>query len=431
MPPIKSPFFIKKEKTDLFLTTDLNSIKNLQNVEYFNWLNKLIIRDPNRWNHIYTPIDTTNQHLWPANFVKTYNLLKFIRSKIISPVDTMGSSSIPINVATKCGVDMTRIPPNFYRFQILISCMLSSQTKDEMTALAMLNLTKYCLEINNANNEEEFFGITPHLIGMIPVNKLDQLINCVGFHNRKATYIHNTTVNIINNFDNDIPTTMDGIMSLQGVGIKMATLVMQYGWGQINSICVDIHVHRLSNLLNWTNKDVCKNPNLTRLELQNWLPHELWGEINSLLVGIGQFIDRSRQNRLNLIANLDPVKDFSLIEVINHMNNYQQFITYIKKLIKHDIIQDLVHQDQNSDEIKIKQEIDTLTPEDDLIKDEQHLITVKQEDTTTEQDKTSFVDNLVKEETLPSIKLEPIKHEQIITQEPSFESRLTNSEYRK
>lgn len=371
-----SPYFIKKEEKQLILTTDLNIIKDLQNVDYFNWLNSIIKRDPNKWKQKYIPIDTTNEKNWPLNFVKTYNLLKFIRSKILSPVDTMGSSSIPINIATKCGVDMKNIPPNIYRFQILISVMLSSQTKDEMTALAVLNLTEHCQQLNS-NTDQPFFGITPQLISQISTEKLDELIKCVGFHNRKATYIHNTTLNLINNYNSDVPTTLNEIMSLQGVGIKMATLVMQYGWGQINSICVDIHVHRLSNLLNWTNKEKCKNPNITRLELENWLPHELWGEINSLLVGIGQFIDRSRANRLKLIENLDPLKDDSLIQIINHMNNCLQFINYIKRLVNQDILEELICETRISTDKFIKKENDINLNQ--IKSEEIHLANIKTE----------------------------------------------------
>lgn len=74
----------------------------------------------------------------------------------------------------------------------------------------------------------------------------------------------------------------------------MAYLTLQKAWGKIEGICVDVHVDRLTKIWKWVDPQKCKNPDQTRIQLQNWLPRGLWTEINGLLVGFGQIITKSR-----------------------------------------------------------------------------------------------------------------------------------------
>lgn len=69
----------------------------------------------------------------------------------------------------------------------------------------------------------------------------------------------------------------------------MAHICMQVAWNEVSGIGVDTHVHRISNRLRWVKKET-KNPEDTRKGLEDWLPLELWGEVNHLLVGFGQEI---------------------------------------------------------------------------------------------------------------------------------------------
>ena len=124
------------------------------------------------------------------------------------------------------------------------------------------------------------------------VEDLEQLIYPVSFYKTKAKNIKKTCQILydtsINKAQIDIPDTKDALLALPGVGPKMAYLVMTCAWNKTVGICVDIHVHRISNRLGWV-KDT-KKPEQTREELQEWLPASHWGTINPLLVGFGQTI---------------------------------------------------------------------------------------------------------------------------------------------
>lgn len=107
----------------------------------------------------------------------------------------------------------------------------------------------------------------------------------MGFHNNKTKYIKATAEILRSAHSSDIPSTIDGLVSLPGVGPKMAYLCMSAAWGRDEGIGVDVHVHRITNLWGWHKS---KTPEETRVMLQAWLPREKWHDINHLLVGFGQ-----------------------------------------------------------------------------------------------------------------------------------------------
>jgi endonuclease-3 len=113
------------------------------------------------------------------------------------------------------------------------------------------------------------------------------MINKVGFHNLKTKYIKQTAEILRDRFDSDIPDTIEGLVSLPGVGPKMAYLTMSAAWGKDEGIGVDVHVHRITNLWGWHKT---QNPEQTRAALESWLPRDKWHDINNLLVGFGQTI---------------------------------------------------------------------------------------------------------------------------------------------
>ncbi|KAK8215441.1 alpha,alpha-trehalase nth1 [Zalaria obscura] len=202
----------------------------------------------------------------PPNWEEVYNITAEMRKKVLAPVDTMGCESL---------ADTTRSPKD-QRLQTLVSLMLSSQTKDTVTAVAMRNLQTqlpggFCLS--------SLLSVAPEL--------LNELIAKVGFHNNKTKYIKATAEILRDRFDGDIPDTVEGLVSLPGVGPKMAYLCMSAAWGRDEGIGVDVHVHRITNLWGWHKT---RNPEETRAELESWLPREKWHEINHLLVGFGQMI---------------------------------------------------------------------------------------------------------------------------------------------
>ena len=114
---------------------------------------------------------------------------------------------------------------------------------------------------------------------------LNELIAKVGFHNNKTRYIKATAEALRDKFAGDIPDSIEGMISLPGVGPKMAYLCMSAAWGRDEGIGVDVHVHRITNLWGWHKT---RTPEETRAELEAWLPREKWHDINHLLVGFGQ-----------------------------------------------------------------------------------------------------------------------------------------------
>lgn len=206
----------------------------------------------------------------PLHWEQVYNLTKQMRSPggVAYPavVDTMGCESLADR----------KVSPRDQRFQTLIALMLSSQTKDTVTAATIKSLQEtlpggLCLE---------------SILQVDPV-ELDRLIYSVGFHNNKTRFIKQAALDIRDKFAGEIPDTIEGLTSLAGVGPKMGYLTLSAAWGKTEGIGVDVHVHRITNLWGWhkTNK-----PEETRLMLESWLPREKWHEINGLLVGFGQTI---------------------------------------------------------------------------------------------------------------------------------------------
>ncbi|XP_073699308.1 endonuclease III-like protein 1 [Garra rufa] len=199
----------------------------------------------------------------PRDWRTQLSFIREMRSKRDAPVDQMG--------AEKC-YD-TEAPPEVRRYQVLISLMLSSQTKDHVTAGAMQRLREHELSVDAVLKMDD--------------ETLGKLIYPVGFWRTKVKYIKQTTALIQQEFGGDIPDTVEGLMRLPGVGPKMAHLAMDIAWNRVSGIGVDTHVHRISNRLGWTKKET-KTPEETRRALEEWLPRDLWSEINWLLVGFGQ-----------------------------------------------------------------------------------------------------------------------------------------------
>ncbi|CAK4028424.1 related to DNA repair Ntg1 [Lecanosticta acicola] len=202
----------------------------------------------------------------PAAWEEIYKTVASQRKRVLAPVDTMGCETL---------AEQDRSPAD-RRLQTLVSLMLSSQTKDTVTAAAMKNLQEnlpggFCLE---------------SLLRAAP-EELNRLIEKVGFHNNKTKYIKATAEILRRSFGGDIPDTIEGLVSLPGVGPKMAYLCMSAAWGRDEGIGVDVHVHRITNLWGWHKTNT---PEQTRAELESWLPREKWHDINHLLVGFGQTI---------------------------------------------------------------------------------------------------------------------------------------------
>ncbi|XP_039290277.1 endonuclease III-like protein 1 isoform X2 [Nilaparvata lugens] len=202
---------------------------------------------------------------FPHNWEKVLSNIREMRSSQDAPVDDMG-----------CHKTMDpKAPPEVQRYHALVSLMLSSQTKDQVTYAAMLKLREHGLTVDN------ILKTSDHDLGM--------LINTVGFWRRKVEYIKKTSAILKERYNGDIPNTVEGLIELPGVGPKMAHLCMTTAWNKIQGIGVDTHVHRISNRLGWVQK-ATKTPEATRVALESWLPPKFWFEVNHLMVGFGQQI---------------------------------------------------------------------------------------------------------------------------------------------
>ncbi|KAK0752536.1 DNA glycosylase [Schizothecium vesticola] len=215
----------------------------------------------------------------PENWDRVYTLAKQMRlpggAASNAAVDTMGCERLALATAS----------PLDRRLHTLVSLMLSSQTKDTVNAVAMRRLQT---ELPPCTPDAEPGLNLANLLAVDPV-VLNELIGKVGFHNNKTKYLKQAAEILRDKFSGDIPDTIEGMMSLPGVGPKMAHLCMaaDNGWGRVEGIGVDVHVHRITNLWGWQKS---KTPEETRKALESWLPKEKWKEINWLLVGLGQAV---------------------------------------------------------------------------------------------------------------------------------------------
>ncbi|OTB09022.1 hypothetical protein M426DRAFT_7050 [Hypoxylon sp. CI-4A] len=213
----------------------------------------------------------------PSDWEAMYDAVKAMRlpggPAADAAVDTMGCERLADTSAS----------PRDQRFQTLIALMLSSQTKDTTNAVAMKRLqTELPPHAPGAPvglNLENVLAVEPEF--------LNKLIWAVGFHNNKTKYIKQAVVILRDQWNGDIPDSIEGLVALPGVGPKMAHLCLSAAWDRTEGIGVDVHVHRITNMWGW---HATKNPEETRMKLQSWLPRDRWREINWLLVGFGQTV---------------------------------------------------------------------------------------------------------------------------------------------
>jgi len=157
-------------------------------------------------------------------------------------------------------------------FLILISCLLSLRAKDTVSLPIALKLFERAR--------------TPQEIVKIPRPELEKLFYSIGYYRQKAKSVHEVCQELIERFHGTVPNTKQELLSIKGVGIKTANLILGQAFG-IPAICVDIHVHRISNRLGLVDT---KTAEQTEVALQEILPKEYWIEFNYLLVIWGQNI---------------------------------------------------------------------------------------------------------------------------------------------
>jgi endonuclease-3 len=159
-------------------------------------------------------------------------------------------------------------------FEVLVTTILSARTKDDVTRVAARRLLEK--------------APTPEAIIAMKEQDVARLIFPVGFYKTKAKNLKKMSADLLENFGGEVPDDLDELLKLSGVGRKTANLVITLAFGK-PGICVDTHVHRVSNRLGYV---ATKDPEATEIALRGKLPREYWIEYNDLLVTWGQNICR-------------------------------------------------------------------------------------------------------------------------------------------
>jgi endonuclease III len=160
-------------------------------------------------------------------------------------------------------------------FQVLIATLLSARTQDATTLAASQRLFKKAR--------------TPQAMARLTGPQIEKLIYPVSFYRDKAKHVKAAGAMLVDRFGGRVPTTMEELLVLPGVGRKTANLVLILAFKSQRNICVDTHVHRISNRLGWVRT---RTPEETEQALYQAIPARWWPVINLYLVTWGQNVCR-------------------------------------------------------------------------------------------------------------------------------------------
>ena len=160
-------------------------------------------------------------------------------------------------------------------FEVLIATMLSAQTRDAVTAAASARLFKVAR--------------TPKAMAKLTEKQIVKLIYPVSFYRHKAAHVKETCLILVEQYDGRVPATLAELLTLPGVGRKTANLVLILSFRSRKNICVDTHVHRISNRLGWV---ATRTPEETEQALYANTSRRWWPYLNLYLVTWGQNVCR-------------------------------------------------------------------------------------------------------------------------------------------
>ncbi|CAK7322598.1 unnamed protein product [Dovyalis caffra] len=274
----------------------------------------------------------------PLNWEKVLEGIRKMRSSEDAPVDTMGCE--------KAGISL---PPELLHRETLLDVIVTIGLKvlvwwlnrppmrwlrssSRLANIVNLHLQIWAIQRLHQNNL-----LTADAIDKADETTIRDLIYPVGFYTRKASNLKKIAKICLVKYDSDIPSSLEDLLSLPGIGPKMAHLVMNIAWNNVQGICVDTHVHRICNRLGWVarpgTKQKTSTPEETREALQIWLPKEEWVPINPLLVGFGQTICTPLRPRCGMcsISELCP----SAFKETSSPASKQKKSSQSKKALKH------------------------------------------------------------------------------------------------
>ena len=189
---------------------------------------------------------------------------------MISKINISKTMQILIKKYPRSTTTLNSMRGNSSPFEILISCLLSLRTRDEITDVVSRDLFKI------AN--------TPRKILKLPMAKLKKIIFKTGHFNKKAETLKSVSRELIKKFNGKIPRSYDELISIKGVGPKTANIVLAFAFGKL-VLPIDIHCHRIPNRLGWIKT---KTPEETEIELLKILPKKYWKDFNSAFVQFGR-----------------------------------------------------------------------------------------------------------------------------------------------
>jgi endonuclease-3 len=160
-------------------------------------------------------------------------------------------------------------------FRILIGTLLSARTQDATTHAASTRLFRVAR--------------TPRSMAALSVKQFERLICPVSFYRNKARFVKATCEVLVSRYGGQVPRTLDELVTLPGVGRKTANLVMILAFASPKNICVDTHVHRISNRMGWV---ATRAPHETELALYAQTEERWWPYLNLYLVTWGQNVCR-------------------------------------------------------------------------------------------------------------------------------------------
>ncbi|MBT3366627.1 MAG: endonuclease III [Nitrospina sp.] len=157
-------------------------------------------------------------------------------------------------------------------FAVLVSCIISLRTRDEVTETASTRL------LGLANSPEKLLKLSK--------SKIEKAIYPAAFYRNKTQSLKEICKDLVDIYEGEVPDKLEELLKLKGVGRKTANLTLTLGHDK-PGICVDIHVHRISNRWGYVKT---KSPDETEKVLRNKLPRRFWKGYNDLLVTFGQNI---------------------------------------------------------------------------------------------------------------------------------------------
>ncbi|USN45988.1 MAG: endonuclease III [Candidatus Woesearchaeota archaeon] len=168
-------------------------------------------------------------------------------------------------------VDLIKVQTND-PYRILVATILSARTKDQTTALVVHDLFKRAPNIKT--------------LATLKRTELEKIIYRIGFYKNKATFLEKLAKELLEQHKGEVPHTMEELLTLPGVGRKTANLVLATAFS-IPAICVDIHVHRITNRWGYVKTET---PFETEMALRKKLPKKHWLDINKTVVAFGQHL---------------------------------------------------------------------------------------------------------------------------------------------